>query len=189
MTTCMGTNSVPAGVALKQTLLELLGIMLLLFICSVVSDSLQPHGLQHFRYSCPSPSPRPCSNSCPLSQWCHPTTSSSVVPFSSCLLWFPALRSFPMSRSLHQVDKVLQLQLQISPFNEYSGLTSFMIDWFDLLAVQGTLKSSPAPQFKIIKSSVLSLLYGSTLTSIHDYWKNQSSDYTDLCWQSNVFAF
>ena len=78
----------------------------------------------------------------------------------------------------------------ISPSNEYSGLISFRIDWLDLLAVQRTLKSpSVAPQLKIINSSVLSLLYGPTLTSILDYWKNHSFDYTDLCQQSNVSAF
>ena len=60
-------------------------------------DSLWPHALQHARLPCPSPSPRVCSNSCPLSQWCHPTMSSSVVPFSSCPQYFPASRSFPMS--------------------------------------------------------------------------------------------
>ena len=66
------------------------------FSCSVVSDSLQPHGLQHARPPCPSPTPRVYSNSRPLSQWCHPTISSSVVPFSSCLLSFPAYSySFP----------------------------------------------------------------------------------------------
>ena len=69
-------------------------LLLLLFSHSVMSDSLQPHGLQHTRLSCPSPSPRACSNSCPLSQWFHPTISSSVFPFSSCLQSFPALESF-----------------------------------------------------------------------------------------------
>ena len=72
----------------------------------------------------------------------------------------------------------------ISPSNEYSQLISLRIDWFDLLAVQGILKtqeSSPTPQFKSINSSVLSFLYGPTLTSIHDYWKNYSFDETDLC--------
>ena len=72
-------------------------IFLLLFSRSVTSNSLRPHGLQHARLPCPSPSPRVCPNSCPLSQWCHPTISSSVVPFSSCLQSFPASRSFPMS--------------------------------------------------------------------------------------------
>ena len=68
------------------------------FSCSVVSDSLQPHGLQHTRLPCPSPTPGAYSNSCPLSQWCHPTISSSVIPFSSCLHSFPASGSFPMSQ-------------------------------------------------------------------------------------------
>ena len=66
--------------------------------CSVVSNSLQPHGLQHARLPCPSPTPRVYSNSCPLSQWCHPAISSSVVPFSSCLQSFPASGSFPVSQ-------------------------------------------------------------------------------------------
>jgi len=75
------------------------------------------------------------------------------------------------------VAKVLELKLQHSPFNEYSGLISFRIDWLDLLAVQGILKeSSPTPQLKRINSSALSLFYGPTLTPIHDYWKNQSFD-------------
>ena len=68
------------------------------FSCSVVSDSLQPHGLQHARLPCPSPTPGVYSDSCPLSWWCHPTVSSSVVPFSSRLQSFPASESFPMSR-------------------------------------------------------------------------------------------
>ena len=70
----------------------------ILFSCSVVSNSLRPHGLQHARLPCPSPSPRACSNSCPLSRWCHPTISSSVVPFSSCLQSFPASGSFLMGQ-------------------------------------------------------------------------------------------
>ena len=69
-----------------------------LFSHSVVSDSLRPHGLQHTRPPCPSPTPRVCSNSCPLSQWCHPTISSSVAPFSSCPQSFPASGSFPVSQ-------------------------------------------------------------------------------------------
>ena len=68
------------------------------FSCSVMSDSLQPHGLQHARPPCPSPTPRVYSNSCPLSRWCHPTISSSVVPISSCLQSFPASESFPMNQ-------------------------------------------------------------------------------------------
>ena len=72
--------------------------------------------------------------------------------------------------------KYWSFSFSISPSNEYSGLISFRIDWFDLLVVQGTLKSSPTPQFKSIKSSELSFLYCPTLTSIHDYWKNHSFD-------------
>ena len=68
------------------------------FRASVVSDSLGPHGLQHARPPCPSPTPGACSNSCPLNQWCHPTISSSVIPFSSCLQSCPASGSFPMSQ-------------------------------------------------------------------------------------------
>ena len=68
------------------------------FSCSVVSDSFRPHGLQHVRLPCPSPTPGACSNSCPSSWWCHPTISSSVIPFSSCLQSFPASGSFPRSQ-------------------------------------------------------------------------------------------
>ena len=82
-----------------------------LFSCSVVSDSLWPHGLQHARLSCPSPSPGVCSDSCPLSLWCHPIISSSVVPFSSCPQSFPASGSFPMSLRFRQVAKIPELQL------------------------------------------------------------------------------
>ena len=71
--------------------------VVLLFSCSVLSDSLRPHGLQHARLPCPSPSPGVCSNSCLLSRRCHPTISSSVIPFSSCLQSFPAPGSFPIS--------------------------------------------------------------------------------------------
>ena len=68
-------------------------------------------------------------------------------------------------------------------------LISFRIDWFDLPVVQGTQESSPVPQFESISSLALSLLYGPTLTSVHDYWKNHSFDYMDLCWQSDISAF
>ena len=108
---------------------------------SVVSDSLRPHGLQHARHPCPSPTHGVYSNSCPLSWWCHPTFSSSVIPFSSCLQSFPATGSLQMSCSLHQWPKYWSFSFNISPSNEYSGLISFRMDWLDLLAVQGTLKS------------------------------------------------
>ena len=136
------------------------------FSCSVVSNSLWPHGLQHTRLPCPSPTPRAHSNSCPLSQWCHPTISSSVVPFCSCLQSFPASGSFIRSQLFDQVAKVLELQLQHSPSNEYSGVIFFRMDWLDLLAVQGTYQESSTPQCKSINFLVLSFLYSPTLTSI-----------------------
>ena len=110
------------------------------FSCSVVSDSLQPHGLKHARLSYPLPTPRVYSNSCPLSQWCHPTISSSVIPFSSCLQSFPASESFQMSQ-LSASGGHWSFSFSISPSNEYSGLISFRMRWLDLLEVQGTLKS------------------------------------------------
>ena len=107
-----------------------------------MSDSLRPHGLQHARLSCPSPTPRACSNLCPLSWWCHPTISFSVVPFSSCFPSFPSIRVFSNESVLCiRWSKYWSFSFSNSPSNEYSGLISFRIDWFDLLAVQGTLKS------------------------------------------------
>ena len=116
--------------------------LLLSFSGSVVSDSLWPHGLQHARLPCPSPSPRVCSNSCPLTWWCHPTISSSVVPFSSCLQSFPAIRVFSNKSALHiRWPKDWSFSFSTSPSNEYSGFISFRIDWLDLLAIQGSLKN------------------------------------------------
>ena len=109
-----------------------------------MSDSLQPHGLQHARPPYPSLCPRVCSDSCPLSQWCHPAISSSVTPFSSCPQSFLASGSFLADNELAlciRWPKYWSFSFSISPYNEYSGLISFRIDWFDLHAVQGTLKS------------------------------------------------
>ena len=111
------------------------------FSHSVLSNSLKTHGLQHARPPCPSPTPRLYSNSYPLSRWCHPTISSSVVLFSSRLQSFPASGLFKWVSSLHQVAKVLSFSFNISPSNEHSGLISFRMDWLDLLAVQGIPKS------------------------------------------------
>ena len=99
-----------------------------------------PHGPQHSRLPCPSPTPEACSNSCLLSWWCHPTISSSVVPFSSHLQSFPASGSFS-NESVLCIRWPKYWSFSIRPSTEYSGLFSFRIDWFDLLAVQGTLKS------------------------------------------------
>ena len=103
---------------------------------------------------------------------------------------FPNIRVFSSELALHiRWPKYWSFSFTISPSNEYLGLISFRIDWFDLLVVQGTLKCSPAPQIKSINSSTLSFLYGLTLTSIYDYWKNYSFDYMDVCWQSGIFDF
>ena len=96
------------------------------FSRSIVSDSLRPHGLQHARPPCPSPTPGACSNSCPLSRWCHPTNSSSVVPFSSCLPIFPSIRVFSNESVLPiRWPKYWSFSFNISPSSEYSGLISF----------------------------------------------------------------
>ena len=106
-----------------------------------MSDSLWPHGLHHVRPPCPSQSPKVCSNSCPLSQWCQPTISSSVVPFSFCPQSFPASGSFPVSWLFTSGGQSTGASASVLPVNEYSGLFSFRIDWLDLFAVQRTLKS------------------------------------------------
>ena len=124
----------------------------------------------------------------------------SVMPSNHLILYrpllllpsiFPSIRVFSNESVLH-IRWPEYRSFSISPSSEYSGLISFRIDWFDLLAVHRTLQhhsSSPMSQFKSINSSVLSLLYGPTLTSVHDYWKNHSFDYMDLCQQSNVPSF
>ena len=109
-----------------------------------MSDSLWPHELPHTRLPYPSPTPRDCSNACPSSQWCHPTISSSVIPFSSCLQSFPASGSCPVSQFLTSRSQSIGVSTSTSasvlPMTD-SGLISLRIDWLDLLAVQGTLKS------------------------------------------------
>ena len=124
------------------------------FSHSVVSNSLRPHGLQHARLPCPSPTPGAYSNSCPLRRWCHPAISSSVIPLSSCFQSYSQHQGlFQWVSSSHQVANGLEFQLQHQSSNEYSGLISFKIDWLDLLALQGILKS--LLQHHNLKASVL----------------------------------
>ena len=144
------------------------------FSRSVVFDSLRPHESQHARPPCPSPTPRVHSNSRPSSRWCHPVISSSVVPFSSCPQSLPVSESFPMSQLFAWGGQSIGVSVLASVLPK--NTQSFRMDWLDLLAVQGTLESSPTPQFKSINSSVLSFLHSPTLTSIHDHWKNHSLD-------------
>ena len=106
------------------------------FSHSVLSSSLWSHGQQHARPRCPLPSLRAYSNSCPLSRWCHPTISSSVVPFSSHLQSFPASGSFSTSQVIRiRWPKYWSFSFSISPSNVYSGLISFRMDWLELLRV------------------------------------------------------
>ena len=139
----------------------------------VVSDSLRFHESQYARPPSQSPTPGVYSNPCPLSRWCHPTISCSVVPSPPAFNLTQHQGLFQWVGSLHQVAEYWSLTSSISSSSEYSGLISFRSDWFDLLAIQ---ESSPAPQFKSINSSALSLLHSPTLTSIHAYWKNHSFD-------------
>ena len=151
------------------------------------SDSLQSHELQHARLLCPSLFPGVCSNSCPLSHWCHPTISSSFAPLLLPSV-FPNIRIFSKVSALRtKWPEFWSIGFSISPSNEYSGLIAFRIDWFDLLAVRGTLESLPVPQFKSISSSAL--LHAPAVTSVQDYWENHSFDCMDLCRQSDVSAF
>ena len=135
------------------------------------------HGLHHTRLPCPSSIPRVCSNSCPLSRWCHPTISSSAVPFSSCLQSLPASGSFQISQFFTSGGQSIGVSASASI------LTMNIQDWFPLgwtgwisLQSKDSQESSPTPQFKSINSSVLSFLCSPTLTSIHDYWKSHSLD-------------
>ena len=112
------------------------------FSHSVMSDSLRPHGLQDTRLPSPSPSPGACSNSCPSNQWCHPTISNSCRPLLLLPSVFISIRVFSSESALCiRWPQYWNFSFGISPSNEYSGLISFRIDCFDLLAVQGTLKS------------------------------------------------
>ena len=156
-----------------------------LFIHSVKSDSLQTHGLQNPRLLLSFSLLKLMS----ISRWCHPTTSSFVIPFSSCLQSFPTSGYFPMSQLFTSGGQ------NIGVSASKSVLPVSIQDWFPLgwtgwisLQSKGLSKeSSPTPQFKRINSLALSFLYGSTLTSIHDYWKKNGFYYSDLCRQSDNF--
>ena len=143
--------------------------------CSVMSDSLQPHELQHSSPPCPSPTPRVHPKQCPLSRWCHPTISSYIVPFSSCLQSFPASGSFQMSQLFTSGGQNIGVWASTSvlPMNTQDRSPLGWPGWISLQS-RGlkSQESSPTPQFKSINSPVLSFLYSPSLTSIHDYWKN-----------------
>ena len=149
-----------------------------------MSDSLWPHELQHTRPPCPSPTPGVYPNSCPLSQWCHPTISSSLTPFSSCPQSFPAKGSFPMSQLFASGGKSIRASASVFPVIIQG---SFHLGLTGLISLQSKGLSRIFSSTAVWKYQFfgISLLYGSTLTSIHDCWKNHSFDHTDLCWQSD----
>ena len=145
------------------------------FSHSVVSNSLWPHEPQHARAPCPSPTPGVYPNSCPLSQWCHPTISSSVMPFSSCLQSFPTSRSFQMSQPFASGGQNIGVSASTSvlPMNIQGRFPLGGTDWISC-SPRDSQESSPTPEFKSINSLALSSFYSPTLTSIYNYWKNHS---------------
>ena len=149
-------------VRVKRSLTDLIWLEIISSVqssSSVVSDSLRPHGLQHTRPPCPSPTPGVYSNSCPLSRWCHPTISSSVIPFSSCLQSFPASGSFPMSQffasggqSIGVSDSASVVQMNIQ-------------DWFPL-GLTGWIS---------LQSKGLSRVFSNTIVQKHQFFGTQLS--------------
>ena len=163
-------------------------IFFLLFSCSVVSDSATPwHAAGFSVLLCLSPSPWVYSNSCSLSQWCHPTTSSSVAPFSSCPQSPPASGSSPVSQLFASGDQSL------GPSASAPVLLMSIQGWFPfrligLISLQskGLVSSTTVWRHQFFSAQLFLL---SALTSVHDYSKNHSFDCTDLCPQNDVFAF
>ena len=147
------------------------------FSCSVVLDSLPPHGLQRTRFPCPSPTLRDCSNSYPLSRWSHPIISSCVIPFCSCLQSFPASGSFQTSQLFTSDGQSIGVSASASVLPKNTQDWS-PVEWTGWISLQskGLSRVFSTAQFKSINSLVLSFLYSLTLTSIHDYWKNHSLD-------------
>ena len=151
-----------------------------------MSNSLWLHSLQHARPSCLSLSPRVCSNSCPLSQWYQPTILSSVAPLSSCPQSFPASRAFPMSQFFASGGQIIGVLTSASvlPMNIWSW---FPLGLTGLISLLSKVLSRVFSSTAVRKHQIL--LYGPTLTSVHEYWKNHSFDYLDLCQQSDFSDF
>ena len=159
------------------------------FSCSVVSDSLWPHGLQHPWLPSPSTTPGACSNSCPLSWWCYPTISSSVIPFSSCPQSFPASGSFPVSQFFTSGGQSIGASAPASvlPMNIQDWFT---LGWTGLISLHSKGLSRVFSNTTVLKHQFFSAqpIYGPALTPICDYWKNRKFDYMNLCRQSNDSA-
>ena len=140
---------------------------LLLFSCSVMSNSLRPHGLKHIRLPCPSPSPGACSKSCPLSWWCYPTISSSMGPFSSCLQSCPAPGCFPVSQFFASGDRSIGVSASKSvlPMNIQDWFPLGRNGWISLQSegISSVFSNTTVQKYQFFGSQ---FLYSSTLTSI-----------------------
>ena len=152
-----------------------------------MSDALWPHGLQHARLPCSSPTPGAYSNSCPSQWWCHPTISFSIIPFSSCLHSFTASGSFLMSQFFASGSQSIGASASVLPMN--------IQDWFSL-GLTGLVSLKPKGLSRVFSSTTIqkhqffsTKLYGPVLISIHDYLKNHSFDCMNFCWQSDVSCF
>ena len=174
----------PISVSLK------IGETSIQFSCSVMSDSLWPHGLQRTRHPCPSPTPGDYSHSCPLSRWGNPTIS-----FLCCLLLlppsiFPSIRSFQMSPFFASDGQNIGVSASVSvlPMNIQNWFPLGWTVWISLQSKGLSIVFSNATVQKY-QFFALSFLHSPTLTSIHDYWKNRIFDYMELFWQSDASAF
>ena len=143
------------------------------FNCSVMFDSMRPHGLQHARPPCPLPTPGAYSNSCPSSQWCHPNISSSVIPFSSCFQSVLASRSFPRSQFFASGGNSIGVSASTSV------LLMNIQDWFPL-GWTGWISLKSKGLARVFSNTTVHKhqFFGvqPSLTSIHGYWKNHSFD-------------
>ena len=137
-------------------------------------NSLWLHGLQHTRFPCPSPSPRVCSNSCPASRWCHPTISSSVIPFSSCLQSFPESGSFPMSQPFTSdgQNSGASISASVLPMNIQDWFPLGWTGWISLLSkgLSRVFSNTTVQKHQFFGAQLF--FYTPALTSIHYYWKN-----------------
>ena len=156
-------------------------IIFIMFSRSVRSNSLWPHRLQHIMLSCPIPTPRACSNPCLSSHGCHPTISSSVVPFSSCLQSFPASGSFPMSQFFASGGQSIRASswALVPPMNIQDWFPLGLTGWISLQSkgLSRVFSNTTAQKHQFFS---IQFLYGPTLTSIYDYWKNNNFDYMDF---------
>ena len=170
----------------------LLGIYPVQSSHSIMSDSLRPNGLQHARPPCPSLASGVYSNSCPLSQWCHPTISSSVIPFSSCFQSFQASGSFQMSQFFaFRWPRCSSYSFSISLSNEYSGLVSFRMDWFDMLSVQGTFKSllqHHSSKASILQRSAFFIVQLSHPYMTTGYLPKRNEKHMSMSWLTHEFS-